>query len=286
MFSGFDTRDAAAVEQETRKVFAGLFPGADTTFIARSFAWASDCFHGRHPDYQPVDAPYHDYEHTLQGTLCLVRLMEGRHRSGVEPRLTPKWFELALLGILFHDTGYLKLRADLQGTGAKYTPIHVARGADFAGEFLGRRGFLPTETQAVQNMIRCTGINADLGSIPFTSELERQLGRALASADLIGQLAADDYVDKLPLLFQEFDESYRANPGHPSCLRRFNSVEELILGTPGFWIGYVLPRLEKEFQGQYRHLAAPGAEGRNAYLDGIQENMERLRHGQLSLQRP
>ena len=33
------------------------------------------------------------------------------------------------------------------------------------------------------------------------SELERVLGFALATADLVGQMAADDYVDKLPELY-------------------------------------------------------------------------------------
>jgi hypothetical protein len=37
-------------------------------------------------------------------------------------------------------------------------------------------------------MIRRTGINARLSEIPFASELERTVGFALATADLLGQM--------------------------------------------------------------------------------------------------
>jgi len=38
------------------------------------------------------------------------------HRAAGQPPLTPHMFELGLLAILFHDTGYLKRRGDNEGT--------------------------------------------------------------------------------------------------------------------------------------------------------------------------
>ncbi|HAM70863.1 MAG TPA: hypothetical protein DCM86_04390 [Verrucomicrobiales bacterium] len=281
MFGGLDTRDSVAVEREVREVFRALFPSASPgtptqpdEFIPRCFSWIRDCFLGRHPGYQAIDVAYHDFEHTLQGTLCLTRLLQGRHRAGVAPPLTPRWFELALLGILFHDTGYLKTTSDRSGTGAKYTPVHVGRGADFAAAFLSPRGYSVAEITSIQNMIRCTGLNADLAALPFGSDLERDLGLALATADLVGQLAADDYVDKLPLLFSEFEESARANPDAASRMTRFATVEDLVRNTPGFWEHYVKVRLDRDFRRAYRHLGTP-----NPYLVAIEANMARLKGG-------
>src|SRR5262249_62118285 len=140
-------------------------------------------------DYQPVDALYHDFEHTLQGTLCMARLLRGRHHAGAQPRLTERMFRLGVLAILLHDTGYLKKREDTEGTGAKYTVTHVERSAEFADQLLADKGFVPTDIKAVQNMIHCTGVDATLSVIPFQSELEKVVGYALGTADLLGQMA-------------------------------------------------------------------------------------------------
>src|SRR5438034_1965999 len=154
MLAQVDTRIPHEVEGQVRSIYAQLFPQGDLGFVPRAFAWASQCFRGQYADYQPIDARYHDFEHTLQGTLCLARLLYGRHAAGARPLLTQHLFELALLAILFHDTGYLKKRSDTKGTGAKYTITHVSRSAEFAREFLSANGFAPADIEAVRNMIR------------------------------------------------------------------------------------------------------------------------------------
>ena len=121
MYPPVVTNDPTAVEVEVQAACRAMFPGADPLFVPRVFGWAIECFTGNYQDYQAVDARYHDFEHTLQGTLCLARLLRGRHLAGAEPQLTLQMFQLGLLAILLHDTGYLKKRDDTEGTGAKYT---------------------------------------------------------------------------------------------------------------------------------------------------------------------
>ncbi len=277
MFAPVDTRDAAAVEDEVRSIHASLFPQGDRAFVPRAFAWVSQCFAGEHPDWQRIDARYHDFEHTLQGALCLSRLLHNRHHAGVEPLLTARGFELGVLAILFHDTGYLKRRGDLDGTGAKYTTVHVARSAVFAREFLVPRGFADTDVLAVQNMINCTGISTNLEAIRFQNELERTVGYALGTADLLGQMAALDYVEKLPVLYEEFAEAARhAAPGSANPFA-FESADALMRNTPAFWEGYVRPKIDRDFGGLYAFLADPYPDGPNSYLQRIEENLARLR---------
>ena len=136
-----DTKDPLAVAAQVRTDYLAMFPEGERRFVPRAFSWALDCFTGRDREYLPIDARYHDLEHTLQGTLCLSTLLRGRHEDGTEPRLACKTFELSLLAILLHDTGYLKRRDDTAGTGAKYTLTHVSRSCDFSERLLAVRGY-------------------------------------------------------------------------------------------------------------------------------------------------
>src|SRR5882762_5097207 len=177
------TKNPKAVESEAHAAYQSMFPNGDVLFVPRVFGWAWQCFAGEYRDYQAVDAQYHDFEHTLQGTLCMVRLLRGRHLAAAEPVLTQRMFELGLLAILLHDTGYLKKRNDFEGTGAKYTVTHVDRSAEFAAQLLSDKGFGASDIKAVQNMIHCTGVDANLSAIPFQSEMEKIAGFALGTAD-------------------------------------------------------------------------------------------------------
>ena len=277
MYPAIDTKDPAAVEAEVQAAYLALFPGGDRLFVPRVFGWAIECFSGAFHDYQAIDARYHDFEHTLQGTLCLARLLRGRAAAGALPVLTERLFQLSILAILLHDTGYLKKQGDTQGTGAKYTITHVSRSAEFAVELLSEKRLPRAEIQAVQNMIRCTGVNAELKAIPFQSELERIAGFALASADLLGQMAAEDYVDKLPILYEEFAEAASFSHEHHHFIATFTSAADLEQRTPVFWEQFVLTKLERDFAGVYRFLSQPYPDGPHEYLERIQANIARLK---------
>ena len=275
MLPTIDTRDAAAVEHEVRSIYAALYPEARVDFVLTAFGWVTDYFQGRNPDYLAIDAPYHDFEHTMQVTLCMARLLRGLHASGFE--LPTRAFELGIVAALFHETGYLKTRGDTEGTGAKYTAVHVGRGTAFAEAFLPTKGLTATEVRAVHNMIYCTCVSTDARTIPFQSELERTVGYALGTSDLLAQMAAPDYVEKLPLLYQEFAEAARNAPAEKAHLFAFKSADDLIRNSPAFWEGYVLPKVKGDFRGMYRFLADPYPDGSNDYLQRIEANIARLR---------
>ena len=81
MYPQVDTKDSAAVEKEVQAGYLAMFPQGDRLFVSTALNWVKDCFAGNYKDYQASDARYHDLEHTLQGTLCMARLLEGRHRA-------------------------------------------------------------------------------------------------------------------------------------------------------------------------------------------------------------
>src|SRR5271170_1752091 len=100
MYASVVTKDPTAVEVEAQAAYLEMFARADKLFIPQIFGWAIDCFTGQYADYQPIDALYHDFEHTLQGTLCMARLLRGRHRAKAQPQLTERYVQLGLLAIL------------------------------------------------------------------------------------------------------------------------------------------------------------------------------------------
>jgi hypothetical protein len=276
MYPTVVTRDPTAVEREVQSAYLAIFPKADATFVSRAFGWAKACFTGSYRDYQAVDACYHDFEHTLQGTLCMARLLRGRHLAKAHPQLTERMFQLGLLAILMHDTGYLKKHDDTQGTGAKYTIIHVDRSAEFAAELLKERDFSAEDIRAVQNMIHCTGVDAVLSIIPFQDELEKTVGHALGTADLLGQMAAADYVEKLPVLYSEFAEASQFSKDKTHFISMFTSAADLMHRTPTFWEKYVQVKLSRDFGGLFRFLNDPYPDGPNEYLQRVEANMQKL----------
>ncbi|MDX1953203.1 MAG: HD domain-containing protein [Verrucomicrobiota bacterium] len=275
MFPPVDTKSPAATGAEVGSIYLAMFPSGNRQFVENAFKWATDCFTGRYSDYLPIDARYHDFEHTLQGTLCLARLLHGYHHAGEKPELTQRKFELGLLAILLHDTGYLKHHDDQEGTGAKYTMTHVVRSVEFAGQLLREKGYSMEDIQTVQNMIRCTGVNVDLTRIPFRTDLERKVAYALGTADLLGQMAADDYIDKLGILYTEFEEAAQYS-GKGANAGPFTSEEDLKRKTPVFWEKYVIPKINGDFQGLHRFLGRPEPQEDHLYLEKIRANLSRL----------
>ena len=287
MLESVNTRDTSSVEAEVQAAYMGMFPQGNREFVPTVFGWAMSWFSGQYRDYQVIDAHYHDLEHTMQGILCMTRLLRARHQQPAEPRLTQRMLELGLLAILMHDTGYLKKRGDSDGTGAKYTLIHVDRSIEFAGELMLGRDFAVEEILAVQNMIRCTGVNVKLESVQFQDPLERTVGFALGTADLLGQMAATDYVDKLPILYSEFAEAARFSAdGKMKAGGFFSSAEDLMQKTPLFWENYVRNKINREFQGLFRFLNDPYPDGPNFYIDRIESNIARLRRELAARGRP
>ncbi len=270
------TKDPTAVELHVQAAYLAMFPRGDLLFVPRVFGLAIECFTGQYADYQAVDARYHDFEHTLQGTLCMARLLRARQCANGQRPLTERLFQLGILGILLHDTGYLKKHDDTEGTGAKYTATHVNRSAEFAAQLLSEKGFSPADIAAVQSMIRCTGVDAVLSKISFPGEEEKMVGQALGTADLLGQMAAEDYVDKLPILYAEFAEAARHDGGHTDFIAKFKGAGDLVCRTPAFWYEFVRPKLDRDFGGLHQFLNEPYPDGPNEYVRRIEANMERI----------
>ena len=272
MFPDVDTRDAAAVASRIRRYASGAYPEADLSFFDRVFDMVKQMFEGEFEGLSAADLGYHDYQHTLQASLCMAELLANRQTAGTSPALTWRQYELGMAAVLMHDCGYLKSSADGDGTGAKYTYAHVLRSCAAAASLLPRVGLTLREVTTVLGAIRCTGPDSDIKKLHFDSEADFLLGACVATSDYLGQLAAEDYPDELEILYNEFNES-DDYLNVPLEKRMFKSVEELIAKTPGFWQYVVRPKLDSDFRGIYQFLATPYPDGPNRYLEAIEHNM-------------
>ncbi len=268
-------QDTATVLGLIRNLFLESFPAEKLSFVDTQFSLIQSMFNGPYPGYRPMDTHYHDFEHTLQATLCLIRLLTNCHQSGERSDLNMEAFRSAYLAILLHDVGYLKEAGDVDGTGAKYTSIHESRSCEHAERLLRQEGATAAHIHTVCNLIRCTGPQSRLDRIPFQSDLERFLGFCVCSADFVGQMSDPGYITKLPALYREFEESWNFQK-IPAKDRPYRSYEDMLEQTPAFWTDFVLPRLERECDNVWRFLQDP-LTGNHPYRDAIELNIERVR---------
>ena len=232
-------------------------------------------FKGDFPGYSACDARYHDLEHTLRllPPFCQLAVSLSRTHPGT---ILPRDLELGFIAVLLHDAGYIrKKEEDGSGTGAKYTFRHIGRSVDYARFYLPSLGYQEQDLIRVENMIHCTGVKPRLEQINFASEGCRLLGYALGTADLLSQMSDPCYLEKLPLLYLEFQEAYNYEGleqlGEME-VQPFKSREDLIQNTPFFFKKNVRERLEN-MGAVYRLLDDP-VTGQNHYLEKIKENME------------
>jgi hypothetical protein len=269
-----NTKSPAAVVKAVKAAFGDIGAEASFPLLDRLFADVTGMFEGRYPGYQGGDMHYHNFEHTLQATVCLIHILQGRSRSADKPVLAPRDWELAVMSVLLHDSGYLKKSDDLDGTGAKYTMVHERRSCDFSREYLPRMGATASEIEDICAAIICTGPRSRISQISFHRDEARQMAFILVTADYLAQMSAADYLDKLPALFREFQESFDFEQMPPEK-RPYHTLRELLEKTPGFWTNYVRPMLDFEAGGVHRYLSTAGQP--NPYLQAVDANMAEVR---------
>ncbi len=267
-----DTRNPLAVAGTIEQLHRKLFPLEDVAYIRPAMNKIADVFGGRWRDYQAMDTAYHDLEHTFQATLCCLRILAGHQQARVAPALTPRDFRIAFQAMLLHDVGYLKKRGDLEGTGAKFTLIHEARGCEIARDFLAESQWDHADVERVCSLILCTGPRSNLGGTRFGNPAHRLLGQAVCTADFLSQMSDPGYVQKLPDLYEEFVESDRFNK-IPAGERQFKTLGDLYRATPAFWEKFVVPKLHRECEDIARYLAEPFPDGHNPYRDQVNANI-------------
>ncbi|MBU1002143.1 MAG: hypothetical protein KKE73_06435 [Proteobacteria bacterium] len=262
-----DIADPSALLAEVHLLVEAIHPDFDFGFMDRIYADAERLFQGEYPGYRSSTTMYHNLQHTVEVFLCSARLLHGAAQEGktVNARLT----ELTLASSLLHDVGLIQEETDLEGTGAKYTVGHEQRSIAFMKDYFRKSGRPGFDIHDATKMIDCTCLGVDTAKIAFGGEATKFCAQILGTGDLLAQMADREYLEKLVLLYLEFEEA-----GLP-----YDSPRDLLEKTHGFY-DMMRGRMDGPLGGVRRflkaHFAARWDVKEDLYEKSIQANMNYL----------
>ena len=195
---------AEAVLDEVLTILNMIMTGFKTEPVIKAFNKTVSLYNGNFPGYRSCNTEYHDLQHVTDTFLAMARLIHGASLQG--SLLSERHISIGLIAVLLHDTGYIQKDSDTEGTGAKHTAMHVQRSMDFLR--LNALEFKLSDEEITDGraMILCTDLAEDIEAIAFSSPEAALLGKILATADMIAQMADRAYLEKTLFLYREFKE--------------------------------------------------------------------------------
>lgn len=235
--------------QDLHQGYLTLFKGAAVVYW-ESFAGLAPAVLGA---IASSDAPYHNLEHTQQVLVVGQALLQGKHscNKAISPR---DWLNM-MVALLCHDVGYVRglCTEDDRGTGRYSTghsgqvvdipqartdaclaPYHVDRSQQFVLETLSHHPLI--DLDVVLTCIELTRFPVPEGDLYQDSIGLPGLCRV---ADLVGQLSDPHYLQKLPTLYCEFEETGMAQTWG------YESAADLRASYPHFYWSVVLPYIRE-----------------------------------------
>ncbi|MCX7163828.1 MAG: HD domain-containing protein [Betaproteobacteria bacterium] len=258
--------DTEEVQAQVGTIVRAFAPDHDLQRLAGAFKLLARAFDGDLPGYQQLQTPYHNRSHANEVVMCAARMLHGLHLAG--QGLDADHIDAALIGALMHDVGYLMKDDEAGGSGAQFTDTHVLRGADFA-----RTHLLDLPADVLETTIRVillTDHRKAPDLIKFDSRQQQRAAYVTATADLIGQMANREYLERLLLLYFEFEEAQMGG---------FADVHDLLEKTSDFYRVTKI-RLDRDLNGLSthltRHFSQQQGAGRNFYTESIERNLDYL----------
>jgi hypothetical protein len=261
-----NTRDTGEVEAQVGEIVRSFSPGHDLKRVTDTFSLLNRAIEGELPGYQKLRTLYHNRSHTNEVVLCAARMLHGLHLAG--QGLDADHIDAALMGALMHDIGYLMKDEESSGTGAQFTDTHVLRGVEFARTHLVD---LPSDLLDITTkVIMLTDHRQHPDWVKFDNPQQQRAAYATATADLIGQMANREYLERLLFLYLEFEEAR---------IGGFVDVHDLLEKTTSFY-RMTKARLDQDLNGFSTHLMRyfgqqQGAD-RNFYTESIDRNLDYL----------
>ena len=256
------------------EIAANDYPGVSDR-VKKLLDDLTSLFAGQWPNYESCQVGYHTLDHALDVTLATARMISGWKKLSDTPM--PEYLFLSgVAAAAFHDAGFMKNKGDDAGYGGKYTYTHVPRSMTLAEKYLTEQNWPAASIPLASKAIALTEFHErPILTGLFQTKEEEAVACMVATADLVAQMADIDYIKRITNLFDEFEEAYEFE-GRESLSDRgifiFNSAQEMIDGTIGFYENFVLPRL-KDLGRMDKYLIAFFGESRNLYFENITANL-------------
>lgn len=264
-----DHSDLKRVFKEVSALVVVNFGRAVVPVVEKAFRRTWRAFSGRMRGYQACNTEYHNFAHTVDVFVATARLLDGYGQMGWKPE--PRLAALTLVAALLHDIGYLVETGDTEGTGAKYTKIHVLRGVEFLHRHYKLFGIEDSELNFVSRLIWGTDLGMGWDSLGFVDDQERTLAAIVATADLLGQMADRSYLEKLLFLFYEFQEAGIGN---------YQSAFDVLKTTRSFYEAMRLRMdtvLERAYVRAQAHFSSRYQIHDNLYITAIERQLVYLK---------
>jgi uncharacterized protein YutE (UPF0331/DUF86 family) len=253
------------VLDEIQVILDLISPDFNAAPVTRVFKSAVELYTGNYPGYRACNTLYHDLRHTTDTVLAMARLIHGAVEDG--EAFTDRQVVLGLIAALFHDAGYIQQDHDREGTGAKYTASHVQRSMDFLQRHGAELELSDEEIAVSRAMVLCTDLTVDISTIAFPSARIEMLGKMLAAADILAQMADRTYLEKLLFLYYEFREA---------GVGGYESETDLLRKTVGFH-DFIAQRLATMLDGTDRFMISHFAGRWDIHTNLYHEAMENHR---------
>ena len=255
---------------ELKYIFSLITPTVQEELFDQVYWDIKKLFTGQYPGYRASNTKYHDLEHTHLVVLAVTRLMHGCFLSG-HTFIAENLF-LGFTAALFHDVGLIQAQSEQHGSGAVFTLGHEERSIAFMRCYMEEKRFPQQTIKDCAALIQCTILGTQLKDIPFRNGEIELLGKIVGSADLLGQMADRCYLEKLLLLYKEFEEAKM--PG-------FDSELDLLQKTESFYESIAQQRLKYDFSGisacMRLHFKNRWNEDRDLYSEAIKNNLNYLK---------
>jgi hypothetical protein len=263
------TSSPAVIFSEAKKTFTFHYPAESFSPVERHYGRTGDLFAGRFPGYRHCNTEFHNFSHTVDTFLAVMRLCDGFNL--VEGPFPPETCSRLLSAALFHDAGYIQKAWDTLGTGAKYTREHIIRGKEFIVENSSLLGLADEDLVEINRYIDSTGLSQALKSDSGAPLAERMAFSLLGAADLIAQMSDRIYLEKLLFLYYEFREA---------GIQGYETEFDIIRKTVDFY-HLSMERLEKDFNGVHhyvtRHFQERFGIAKDLYQEAIDHNIAYVR---------
>jgi hypothetical protein len=268
-----------------KEIYSAEF-GSSSDLLNDILTDITELYQGKWDSHQSCQTGYHNLGHALDVALLTARMIGGWNRltDHDHPEIGANLFLTAIAAALFHDTGYIKDKDDITGAGGKYSFNHEARSMALSRSYLSRKKWPSRSIDLVADIISLTRFHVALQIDGlFKSREEDVIGRVMATADLVAQMADVDYMARINDLYKELKEAYDFE-GKTTLEKKgykiFSSAQEMIDGTVDFYESFVLPRL-RQLGRMDQYLVEFFGKGRNPYMENIKANLS----GQLTTKR-
>lgn len=265
----FNPANRESVLEECFTIVASRLAQDDLAALRHCWGLTRDLYTGKFPGYGTCNTEYHDFNHTCDVFCATIRMCDGALSQNIE---IPAELQIDVyVAAMLHDAGYIQEADDTTGTGAKYTKTHVSRSIKFTAKNREAFGLSVERAERIGRFIAGTDLATAFDSIPFVEDKESYIGKLLASADLLGQMADRTYLEKLLFLYYEFQEA--GFPGYETefdMLRKtlgfYEMTKERLFGL----LGEVTNLAYYHFESRY------GVE-KNLYLVSIERQIDYLK---------